>query len=139
MRTWGYIVEIPEGIGGERPSEEGSIQKCERCNEQFQVKRQEEAEECTFHWGKPFTSKANGLSPISSLPILFFDKPSRTLPKGRNDAYISVAHGPRTKSHAPEVLMFSMRPNQRNSTADTPSPTLELRMTHSIMTKTHWT
>jgi hypothetical protein len=71
MRTWGYIVEIPEGIGGERPSEEGSIQKCERCNEQFQVKRQGEAEECTFHWGKPFTSKANGSSLISSLPILF--------------------------------------------------------------------
>lgn len=62
MRLWGYIVDIPDGVGGDQPSEEGNIRKCERCNQQFQVKRLEDADECVFHWGRPFTSKANGSS-----------------------------------------------------------------------------
>lgn len=60
MRTWGYVVEVPPGPGGERPSEEGSIMKCERCGQLFKVKRMQEADECVFHWGKPFSSKTNG-------------------------------------------------------------------------------
>ncbi|KIP10709.1 hypothetical protein PHLGIDRAFT_11157 [Phlebiopsis gigantea 11061_1 CR5-6] len=47
MKQWGYIVDIPAGPGGDRPSEEGSIMKCERCNQQFKVKRREEADETT--------------------------------------------------------------------------------------------
>lgn len=66
MKKWGYIVDIPEGVGGDRPSEEGSIQKCERCNEQFQVKRKEEADECRYHWGRAYTKSANGLSFIQT-------------------------------------------------------------------------
>ncbi|KAJ3488366.1 hypothetical protein NLI96_g2903 [Meripilus lineatus] len=60
MKKWNYIVEIPDSVGGERPSEEGSIQKCERCNEQFKVKRKEEADPCRYHWGRPYTRTANG-------------------------------------------------------------------------------
>ncbi|GBE79712.1 ribonuclease H-like protein [Sparassis latifolia] len=60
MRRWGYIVDIPPGSGGERSSEEGSIKTCERCRQQFKVKRAEEADECVFHWGKPYSSKVNG-------------------------------------------------------------------------------
>lgn len=64
LRTWGYVAEIPEGPGGDRPSEEGLLKTCERCGEPFMVKRREEADECVFHWGRPFLSKANGSSPI---------------------------------------------------------------------------
>ncbi|KAL4241936.1 REXO1/REXO3 family protein [Abortiporus biennis] len=60
MKTWGYIVEIPEGVGGDRPSEEGSIKKCERCKQPFKVKRREEADECIYHWGKAFSRTENG-------------------------------------------------------------------------------
>jgi len=60
MRSWGYIAEIPPGEGGSCPSDEGAVQKCERCGEQFQVKRKEEADECVYHWGRRFTSKADG-------------------------------------------------------------------------------
>ena len=63
MRQWGYVVDVPPGPGGDRPSEEGSVKTCERCGQPFQVKRQEEADECVFHWGRPFSSKANGSSP----------------------------------------------------------------------------
>lgn len=60
MRMWGYITEIPDGDGGSKPSEEGAVQKCERCSQPFQVKRKEEAEECVHHWGRKFTSKRDG-------------------------------------------------------------------------------
>ncbi|THH32887.1 hypothetical protein EUX98_g1291 [Antrodiella citrinella] len=60
MRTWGYITEIPPGEGGSCPSDEGAVQKCERCGDQFQVKRKEEADECVYHWGRKFMNKANG-------------------------------------------------------------------------------
>ncbi|KLO08284.1 hypothetical protein SCHPADRAFT_944602 [Schizopora paradoxa] len=60
MKLWGYIVEIPEGPGGDRPSDEGKTRDCERCGKVFEVKRKEDAEECVFHWGRPFTSRTNG-------------------------------------------------------------------------------
>lgn len=61
METWGYITEIPPGEGGERPSEEGAVQNCERCHEPFQVKRKDEADTCVFHWGRRFSNKQNGV------------------------------------------------------------------------------
>ncbi|KAI0750713.1 Rexo1 protein [Daedaleopsis nitida] len=60
MRTWGYIVEVPPGPGGDKPHEEGSIMTCERCTQKFVVKRRDQADQCRFHWGKAFSSKVNG-------------------------------------------------------------------------------
>jgi RNA exonuclease 1 len=60
MQDWGYVVDIPEGPGGDKPSEEGGIRNCERCSKPFIVKRMEEAEECLYHWGRPFTKSLNG-------------------------------------------------------------------------------
>lgn len=62
MRQTGYIVEIPSGVGGERPSEEGSVKTCERCSKPFKVKRMEEADECVFHYGRVRTIRENGMS-----------------------------------------------------------------------------
>ncbi|KZT12482.1 Rexo1 protein [Laetiporus sulphureus 93-53] len=60
MRRWGYVVEIPPGPGGTRPSEVGVVKTCERCGQAFKVKPKGEADECVFHWGKALTTKANG-------------------------------------------------------------------------------
>ena len=60
MRATGYIVEIPEGVGGERPSEEGSVKNCERCRQPFKVKRMEEADQCTYHYGRVRVFRASG-------------------------------------------------------------------------------
>jgi len=60
MITWGYVVDIPEGPGGDKPSEEGGVMKCERCKQPKQVRRMEEAEECVYHWGRLLTRKVNG-------------------------------------------------------------------------------
>ena len=60
LKTWGYMVDVPSGPGGDQPHEEGSIKTCERCQEKFVVKRREKADQCRFHWGKAFSSKMNG-------------------------------------------------------------------------------
>ncbi|TFK43452.1 ribonuclease H-like domain-containing protein [Crucibulum laeve] len=57
---WGYFVEIPEGPGGYEPSLEGKVTKCERCGQPFQVKRMEQADECIYHWGKSYSTTAEG-------------------------------------------------------------------------------
>jgi len=60
MITWGYVVDVPEGPGGDKPSEEGGVMKCERCKQPKQVRRMEEAEECVYHWGRLLTKKVGG-------------------------------------------------------------------------------
>ncbi|KAI9001042.1 ribonuclease H-like protein [Trametes punicea] len=60
MKKWGYVVEVPSGPGGDKPHEEGSVMTCERCNQKFKVKRRENADQCRYHWGKPYSSKVNG-------------------------------------------------------------------------------
>jgi RNA exonuclease 1 len=70
LQKWGYIVDIPDGPGGDRPSEEGKIAKCERCAQPFMVKRMEEADECLYHWGKPYTRSMNGRHGFLSCDVL---------------------------------------------------------------------
>ncbi|EIN10457.1 hypothetical protein PUNSTDRAFT_64972 [Punctularia strigosozonata HHB-11173 SS5] len=60
MQAWGYLVDIPPGPGGEKPSEEGGVMKCDRCATMFQVKRKDEAEQCEYHWGRAYSTKING-------------------------------------------------------------------------------
>jgi RNA exonuclease 1 len=77
MQKWGYVVEIPGGQGGSRPSEEGKIMKCERCAQPFMVKRKDEAEECNYHWGKQYNKIINGMfwfDPVSNLSHLSAEK-----------------------------------------------------------------
>ncbi|KAG1892366.1 ribonuclease H-like protein [Suillus subluteus] len=60
MQTWGFITELPEGLGGDQPSAEGKITQCERCTQSYMVKNNPIAEECQYHWGRLFTHKVNG-------------------------------------------------------------------------------
>ncbi|KAG6884946.1 hypothetical protein C0992_005585 [Termitomyces sp. T32_za158] len=60
LESWGYFLDVPDGPGGAEPTLEGKIAKCERCAQPFLVKRREDADNCVYHWGKPFTSKAGG-------------------------------------------------------------------------------
>lgn len=59
LKKWGYHVDIPSGPGGEQPSLEGKLAKCDRCTQPFLVKR-EVAETCIYHWGKPYNVRVNG-------------------------------------------------------------------------------
>lgn len=60
MQTWGFITEVPEGLGGDQPTAEGKIIQCERCTQPYMVKNNPTAEECQYHWGRLFTHKVNG-------------------------------------------------------------------------------
>ncbi|KAJ2930242.1 hypothetical protein H1R20_g6921, partial [Candolleomyces eurysporus] len=60
LSDWGYIVDVPAGVGGREPSLEGKVAKCNRCAQPFQVKRMEEADDCTYHWGRALMTRVNG-------------------------------------------------------------------------------
>ncbi|KAH7914206.1 ribonuclease H-like protein [Hygrophoropsis aurantiaca] len=60
MQKWGYIIDIPEGIGGNEPHAQGKVMQCDRCGQAYMVSSCPEKDECTFHWGKPFTKAING-------------------------------------------------------------------------------
>lgn len=60
MRKWGYILDIPEGPGGTKPSQEGHTMVCERCKQPYMVKCDDKTEDCRFHYGKPTSETVNG-------------------------------------------------------------------------------
>jgi len=78
LKTWGYFIDIPPGPGGDQPSHEGKIAKCERCTQYFLVKSDENQETCIYHWGKAYTSRVEGglqknlLRKVKALKFLLF-------------------------------------------------------------------
>ncbi|KAG7096859.1 hypothetical protein E1B28_004267 [Marasmius oreades] len=60
LERWGYIVNIPDGPGGNEPSKEGQLTKCERCGEPFLVRRDPKPNECLHHWGRPYGKQIDG-------------------------------------------------------------------------------
>lgn len=61
MKAWGYITDMPEGIGGDSPSAEGTSVRCERCQADFRVERDFGHEDCLHHWGRVRSAKVNGM------------------------------------------------------------------------------
>ncbi|TRM67741.1 Rexo1 protein [Schizophyllum amplum] len=59
LSSWGYIVDIPQGPGGDVSSMDGQTVKCERCCNNFMVLAPP-GDDCTFHWGKLHTTRING-------------------------------------------------------------------------------
>lgn len=56
LLAYDYVVDIPEGPGGNIPTEEGGNMKCERCAADYIVHgNMSEAEKtaCVYHWGRP--------------------------------------------------------------------------------------
>lgn len=60
MRQWGYILDIPEGPGGTKPSQEGHTMTCERCKQPYMVKGNDQSEECRYHYGRQISQIVNG-------------------------------------------------------------------------------
>lgn len=40
LGKYDYMLEVPPGPGGDAPTEEGNLRKCERCKEEFTVRRE---------------------------------------------------------------------------------------------------
>lgn len=64
MQQSRYITEIPDGEGGSKPHAVGQIAKCERCGQPYMVTNTPTHDECTYHWGRPFSKTINGASVI---------------------------------------------------------------------------
>jgi RNA exonuclease 1 len=60
MEKYSYVVNIPDGPGGDSVTHEGALANCERCAQPFQVSAKKDVDECFYHWGKPFSKVVNG-------------------------------------------------------------------------------
>jgi len=60
---WGYMVDIPEGPGGDLPTSESAELQCERCLQNFCVTAMGDGADdaCTYHWAKAFNTTTNGM------------------------------------------------------------------------------
>lgn len=61
LENAGYMVRVPDEPGGTLPSSEGQTTKCERCGQVFVIKRKNESDTCIYHWGRPRTTRINGI------------------------------------------------------------------------------
>lgn len=43
LAKFDYVVDVPAGKGGDQPTEEGNVRKCDRCGTEFVVKAELEA------------------------------------------------------------------------------------------------
>ncbi|KAH8830486.1 ribonuclease H-like protein [Flagelloscypha sp. PMI_526] len=60
LEKWGFLLQVPDGPGGERPFHEGMI-TCDRCKVQFLVQKDvDDPMECKFHWGRIQTRNVGG-------------------------------------------------------------------------------
>ncbi|GAA5893502.1 hypothetical protein JCM8208_000817 [Rhodotorula glutinis] len=63
LRRFDYPVELPPGPGGDRPSEEGNVRKCDRCTAEFTVRGDLDSDgrqACQYHFGRMVTEKIGG-------------------------------------------------------------------------------
>ncbi|KAI0307161.1 ribonuclease H-like protein [Multifurca ochricompacta] len=66
MRSWNYIIDIPAewGPGGQSPSGDGHLFRCERCKTPYIVRSLDHdatiVNACTYHWGKPLYRLISG-------------------------------------------------------------------------------
>ncbi|KAF9534224.1 ribonuclease H-like domain-containing protein [Crepidotus variabilis] len=60
LQKWGYFIDVPPEEGGTQPSAEGKIVRCDRCPQYYLAKRLEEADQCIYHWGRPYMTRIGG-------------------------------------------------------------------------------
>lgn len=60
LKGYGYVVDIPETEGGSETSAIGQMKDCARCSRKFIVEDNVLKDDCTFHEGRPITSKVDG-------------------------------------------------------------------------------
>jgi RNA exonuclease 1 len=59
LERYGYLVDVPDVEGGQRPTEEGLLKVCDRCKVEFIVG--EAGAKCWYHWGRARYGKDQGM------------------------------------------------------------------------------
>lgn len=129
MQQWGYVTQIPEGDPGSKPHAIGQITKCERCAQRYMVTSTPTHNECTYHWGRPFSKTINGASE-TSMPSSF---PPNLARKVKNCAYTRAVQKLQARTVVQEVFTSFMNQTQRIFTSVThsrshgpPDPAMEV-------------
>lgn len=61
LKKMTYPVEVPANPGGDRPSDEGREQICDRCGKNAVISRNFDPSACLFHWGRLMTTTQTGM------------------------------------------------------------------------------
>ncbi|GAA5858116.1 hypothetical protein JCM1840_001049 [Sporobolomyces johnsonii] len=64
LAKFGYVLEVPDGLGGDKVTEVGSVRKCDRCGKEFTVKgelNETDRQACQYHYGRMVTEKVSGV------------------------------------------------------------------------------
>lgn len=64
LETYGYVMGVPPGPGGDQETEEGNVRKCDRCGIDYLVHADlNEADRvvCSYHYGRQVMEKIKGI------------------------------------------------------------------------------
>lgn len=136
-RKLGYIIDVPDGPGGSKPSEVGNTMKCERCAQPYQVKPQDQvSEECEYHYGKQFTRLINGKLLLHYFVLVLL---LMTIQVRGPESTLAAPGLPPTVVDVSEAHMSSTNQNQPNYIFDTPSHPRVSHYSRKIQVKLLWT
>ena len=137
MRRWGYIIDVPDGPGGSKPSEVGNTMTCERCAQPYQVKPKDQvSEECVYHYGKQFTQLING----KLLSNYFVSELALMMIQARGPEFTLAAPGPHPRAvDVSGAHTFSMILNRPNCIWDMLSHQPVLPYSRKTQVKLLWT
>lgn len=62
LGRYGYLLAVPDVEGGQRPTDEGRLRKCDRCAVEYIVGEEGDAK-CWYHWGRARYGKDQGACP----------------------------------------------------------------------------
>ncbi|GAA5854104.1 hypothetical protein JCM8547_008228 [Rhodosporidiobolus lusitaniae] len=115
-----YMLEVPKGPGGDKETEEGNVQNCDRCKKEFVVKvdlSEDDRTACRYHYGRVVTEKVSGVRQrVWSCCPSVGAPPCQVGPHVFKDDSDAALH-----SRVPFVLASSLRSSI--SSSSTPLPT----------------
>ncbi|GAA6062967.1 hypothetical protein JCM10212_005726 [Sporobolomyces blumeae] len=118
LERFGYMLDVPEGPGGDQITEQGKVRNCDRCKKEFVVQAElspADKEACAYHFGKMITEKIAGTRQrVWSCCPSPDARPCQVGPHVFKDEDPSALH-----SRVPFISSANLCPNRRSTTSTT--------------------
>ncbi|GAA5973943.1 hypothetical protein JCM21900_006823 [Sporobolomyces salmonicolor] len=121
LAKFGYMLEVPDGLGGDNVTEVGNVRKCDRCGKEFTVKEElneTDRQACQYHYGRMVTEKVSGVRQrVWSCCPSVGAQPCQVGPHVFKDEEPIALH-----SRVPFVPSSSLRTSSSDSSSNLPPP-----------------
>ncbi|BGP55642.1 RNA exonuclease 3 [Rhodotorula sphaerocarpa] len=128
LRQFDYVTQVPDGVGGDKVSEDGNTRKCERCKREFVVVSNlspADREACQYHFGRMITEKTAGVRQrVYSCCPSVGAAPCQVGPHVFKDEEPSVLHA--RVPFVPTSSLRASKPTASGSSSDTLSPAVDI-------------